>query len=173
MSWSSHGGEILAEVSPGFTLFWGVMTIEYRMAEYGDFDLDRVVEITLAIRPDDYVSAAEIHDWHEAQRRAGRLSVNWLVSVDGTLVGSAYVGQSTWLPPTTMVLHVVVHPGHQGQGFGREILERAETTASKNGAETLLGWAEMAVPRTMRFLERAGYREVDREWESTLDLAGV
>jgi GNAT superfamily N-acetyltransferase len=147
------------------------MTIDYRMAEYGDFDIERVVEITRAIRPDDYVSVAEIRDWHDAQLRSGRLSANWLVSVDGSLVGSAYVGQSTWLPPTTMVLFVLVHPDYQGRGFGREILERAEATATEGGAEALLGWAERAVPRTMQFLERAGFREVDREWESTLDLS--
>ena len=147
------------------------MTIEYRMAEYDDFDVERVVEITRAIRPDDYVSAAEIRDWHDAQLEAGRLSVNWLVSVDGQIVGSAYVGQSTWLPPTTMVLRVAVHPDHQGRGYGRALLERAESTAKDGGAEDLLGWAEKALPRTMQFLERAGFREVGREWESTLDLS--
>lgn len=162
---------MLAEVSPGSTLSWGVVAIDYRMAEYGDFDVERVVEIARAVRPDDYVSAAEIRDWHDAQRTAGRLSVNWLVSVDDFIVGSAYVGQSTWLPPSTMVLRVVVHPDHQKRGHGRELLERAEATATEGGAECLLGWAEKAVPRTMQFVERAGFREVDREWESTLDLA--
>jgi len=148
------------------------MAIEYRMAEYDDFDVERVVEITRAIRPDDYVSAAQIRDWHDVQRKAGRLSVNWLASLDGQIVGSAYVGQSTWLPPTTVVLRVAVHPDHQGRGFGRALLERAEATAAKRRAHDLLGWAEKAVPRTMRFLERAGFREVGREWESTLDLSG-
>jgi GNAT superfamily N-acetyltransferase len=147
------------------------MTIDYRMAEYGDFDVERVVEIARAIRPDDFVSVAEIRDWQAAQRKAERLSVNWLVSVDDIIVGSAYVGQSTWLPQTTMVIRVQVHPDYQGQGFGREILERAEATATEGGADALLGWAERAMPRTMEILERAGYREVGREWESTLDLA--
>lgn len=148
------------------------MTIDYRMVEYGDCDLEAVVSIAHAIRSDDYVSVAQMRDWHDAQLKSGRLSVNWLVSVDDGIVGSAYVGQSTWLPPSTMVLHLLVHPDCQGQGFGRELLELAQTTASKSGAQTLLGWAEMAVPRTMQFLERAGFREVDREWESTLDLSG-
>ena len=171
MGWSSHGGEILAEVSPGFTLPWGAVTIDYRMAEFGDFDLERVVEIALAVRPDGFESVAELRDWHDVQRAAGRLCVRWLVSVDGDLVGSAYVGQARWLPPTAMVLDVTVHPDHQERGLGRELLERAGATASESGAEALLGWAERAVPRTMQFLERAGFREVNREWESTLDLS--
>jgi len=148
------------------------MAIEYRMAEYGDFDVERVVEIARAIRPDDYVSAAEIRDWHDAQLKAGRLSVNWLASLDGQIVGSAYVGRSTWLPRTTMVLRVAVHPDYQGRGFGRALIERAEGTAKEGGAKDLLGWAEKAVPRTLQFLEHAGFREVGREWESTLDLTG-
>jgi mycothiol synthase len=147
-------------------------TVEYWMAEYDDFDVERVVEITRAIRSDDYVSAAEIRDWHAVQRTAGRLSVNWLASVAGQIVGSAYVGQSTWLPQTTMVLRVAVHPDHQGRGYGRALLERAEAIAAERRAHDLLGWAEKAEPRTMRFLERAGFREVGREWESTLDLSG-
>ena len=70
MGWSSHGGEIFAEVSPGFTLSWAVVTIDYRMAEYGDFDLERVVEIALAVRPDGLESVAELRNWHDVQRAA-------------------------------------------------------------------------------------------------------
>jgi GNAT superfamily N-acetyltransferase len=147
------------------------MTIDYRVAEFGDFDLERVVEIALAVRPDGFESVAELRDWHDAERAAGRLCVRWLVSIDGNVVGSAYVGQARWLPPTTMVLDMAVHPDHQERGLGRGLLERAEATASERGAEALLGWVEKAVPRTMQFLERAGFREVNREWESTLDLS--
>ena len=146
-------------------------TVEYWLAEYDDFDVERVVEITRAIRPDDHVSAAEIRDWHAVQRTAGRLSVNWLASIAGQIVGSAYVGQSTWLPQTTMVLRVAVHPDHQGRGYGRALLERAEDTARERGGERTFSWTEETWPRSMRFLDRAGYGVVERRWESTLDLS--
>ena len=51
------------------------MTIEYHKAEYGDFDIDAVVEIALAIRPDAFESVANNIEWHDAQRAAGRMCV--------------------------------------------------------------------------------------------------
>jgi GNAT superfamily N-acetyltransferase len=147
------------------------MAIEYRMAEYGDFDVERVVEIARAIRPDDYESVAALDDWHNAQRGAGRLCVRWLVSLDGQIVGSAYVGQSSWVPLTTMTLYVAVHPDHQRRGYGRALLERAEAAALERGGERTFSWTEEKWPRSMRFLDRAGYRAVERRWESTLDLS--
>lgn len=147
------------------------MTIEYRMAEYGDFDIEGVVEIGRAIRPDDYESAGGLSDWHDTQRRAGRLCVRWLASIEGQLVGSAYVGQSSWIPPTTIILYVAVHPDRQERGYGRALLERAEATASQRGGESVFSWTEETWPRSMRFLDRAGYEVVERRWESTLDLS--
>lgn len=146
------------------------MTIKYRMADYGDFDLGSVVEIARAIRPDDYESAAALSDWHTVQRDAGRLCARWLASLDGRIIGSAYVGQSSWIPPTTIVVYVAVHPDHQKRGYGRALLERADATATESGADTTFTWTEETWPRSMQFLDRAGYQVVERRWESTLDL---
>lgn len=146
------------------------MSINYWMAEYGNFDVERVVEIAHAIRPDDYESVAALDDWHDVQRRAGRVSVRWLASLGDKIVGSAYVGQSSWVPLTTMMLYVAVHPDHQGRGIGRVLLERAEGTASERGGDRTFSWTEETWPRSMRFLDSAGYGVVERRWESTLDL---
>jgi GNAT superfamily N-acetyltransferase len=90
--------------------------------------------------------------------------------LDGQIVGSAYVGQSSWIPPTTMIVYVAVHPNHQKQGYGRALLELAEATASERGGEMTFSWTEETRPRSMRFLDNAAYEVVERRWESTLDL---
>jgi GNAT superfamily N-acetyltransferase len=148
------------------------MTIEYRKAEYGDFDIEAVVGIARAIRPDSFESLAEHVEWHEVQRRAGNLCDRWLVSVDGRVVGSAYVGQSSVyaLPPEVITIYVAVHPDYQRQGYGRELTKRAEFTASEHNREKAYSYADETQLRSVRVAERAGYREIDRGWESTLDL---
>jgi GNAT superfamily N-acetyltransferase len=148
------------------------MTIEYRKAEYGDFDIEAVVRIARAIRPDSIESVAEHVEWHELQRSAGKSCDRWLVSVDGHVVGSAYVGQSSVfaLPSEVITVHVAVHPNHQRQGYGRELLERAEATASEQHREKAYSYSDETQPRSIRFAEQAEYREIDRGWESTLDL---
>jgi GNAT superfamily N-acetyltransferase len=147
------------------------MTTEFRLAKYNDFDLAAVVAIARAIRPDDFTSVTDLRDWNDNQRRAARMSARWLACVDDTIVGSAYVGESPWLERTMIIVHVMVHPSHQGRGYGRDLLERAEATATEHGAERVIGWTDETQPRSMRFLERAGFHENDREWQSTLDLA--
>ncbi|MEA2011108.1 MAG: GNAT family N-acetyltransferase [Actinomycetota bacterium] len=170
MGWSSHGGEDLVEVSPGFTMSGAKMSVEFRLSEGAEGDYEAIVRIARAVRPDDYVSVADIQDWQENQRRAGRFTARWLAWVSDSIVGSAYVGESPWIESTMMIAHVMVHPENQHQGYGRTLLEKTEATALEFGGESLLGWTQETRPRAMRFLERAGFRENDREWQSTLEL---
>jgi GNAT superfamily N-acetyltransferase len=94
------------------------------------------------------------------------------VSVDGRVVGSAYVGQSSvyTLPPEIITIYVAVHPDYQRRGYGRELTKRAELTASEQNREKAYSYADEIHPRSVRVAERAGFREIDRGWESTLDL---
>lgn len=146
------------------------MIAEFRLAQDGDVDHEAIVAIARAIEPDDYVSVADVRDWDDIQRRAARMFARWMTYVDGAVVGSVYVGESPWLARTMMIVNVMVHPEHQRKGYGRTLLDHAEATAAEHGAEKLLGWTRESRPRAMRFLEQAGFRENDREWQSTLGL---
>lgn len=146
------------------------MSVEYRLTLDADYDHDAIVRIGRAIRPDDYVSVAMLEDWERTQRAAGRLNGRWLATVDDAIVGSAYFGQSPWFDAGLQFVHVMVHPEHQHGGVGRDLLERVVASTRDHDAERLLGHAEEADHRTLQFLDRAGFAEIDREWRSTLDL---
>lgn len=146
------------------------MTAEYQLVQYDDFDLEQVVGIARAIRPDGFDSVTDLRDWLTGHRRAGRSCIHWLAFVDGEIVGSAYTSQSPWFEDTMIVINVKVHPDHQMKGYGRELLDRAEATAGDWGADRLIGWVPETRPRAVRFAERAGFREIDRDFESTLQL---
>lgn len=146
------------------------MTAEFRPQEDGNIDYESIVAIALSIQPDDYVSVTDMRDWDDNQRRASRLCARWLAYVDDEMVGFSYVGQSPELEPTMAIVRLMVHPAHQQRGYGRTLLDHAETTASEHGVDRLLGSTLETRPRDMRFMEQAGFREIDREWRSTLNL---
>jgi GNAT superfamily N-acetyltransferase len=151
------------------------MTPDFRLVDCDDLNIEQIsqiVDIAHAIRPDDFESVATLSDWHDAQRNAGRLCARWLALVGDRIVGSAYIGQTSWFPTDTTTLQVQVHPDHQSRGHGRVLLERAEATASERGAEKTFSWTEEEWPRSMRFLERAGYEPIERRWESSLHIPG-
>ncbi|MEA3511194.1 MAG: GNAT family N-acetyltransferase, partial [Actinomycetota bacterium] len=170
MGWSSHGGEDLVEVSPGFTMSGGRMSVQHRLAMHSDYDHEAIVRIGRAIRPDGQISPADLRDWDANQHRAGRVSARWVAFVTGTVVGSGSFSQTPWFEPTTFYTHVMVHPDHQGHGHGRSLAARVEASASERGARRLLGQVDEREKRAIRFVEEAGFREIDRWRRSTLDL---
>ena len=48
------------------------MTVEFRLVEDGDYDHEAIVRIGRAIRPDDYISVADIQDWGVRPEHRGR-----------------------------------------------------------------------------------------------------
>jgi mycothiol synthase len=151
------------------------VTHDFRLVDCDEFDIEQIsqiVDIAHAIRPDDFESVATLSDWHDTQHNARRLCARWLALLGDRIVGSAYIGQTSWFPTDTTTLQVQVHPDHQSQGHGRVLLERAEATASERGAEKTFSWTEEEWPRSMRFLERAGYEPIERRWESSLHIPG-
>ena len=148
-----------------------LLSVDFQLTEYDEADYEAIVRIVTAVQPDDWETVEELADWDAKQRHAGRRMLRWQAAVDGVVIGFGSLSQSPWLEPTMPFGNVMVHPNHQHRGIGRALLERVEATARDLGARTLLTYTQEDRPRAMRFLEAAGYKEYDRQWRSTLDLA--
>ena len=146
------------------------LTVSYTLTEYDEADYEAMIRIGKANRPDELDSVEDIRDWDENNRRAGRRSSRWHALVDGEVVGFGSLGESPWLNGEIRYTDIEVHPDHQHRGIGRALLERVETLAAERGVESLITNTEEHRDRTIRFLEAAGYVEIDRDWRSTLDL---
>jgi len=147
------------------------LTVSYTLTEYDEADYEAMVRIQKAVRPDEYISVEDLRDWDENQREAGRRSSRWIASIDGAVVGYGSLGESPWLNGPIRYAEISVHPDHQHQGIGRSLLERVESLAGERSVEALIGGTEEHRERAIRFIEAAGYAEIDRDWRSTLDLS--
>ena len=140
------------------------LTVSYTLTEYDEADYEAMVRIQKAVRPDEYISVEDLRDWDENQREAGRRSSRWIASIDGAVVGYGSLGESPWLNGPIRYAEISVHPDHQHQGIGRSLLERVESLAGERSVEALIGGTEEHRERAIRFIEAAGYAEIDRDW---------
>lgn len=146
------------------------MHATYRYAEFDDADYEAVRRIAKAVRPDEFTSVADLRDWDRMQQRAGRHSAWWLAAVEGEIVGYAAIGEEPWREAVHPSGDVAVHPDFERRGIGRALLERTEGTGRSWGAADLRIWVPGDRAQSTRFVQAAGYEEVDREWRSTLNL---
>lgn len=146
------------------------MTVEYRLFAYDECDYERLVALVHADDPDSFSNVERTAEFDTNQKRAGRLSSRWQAFIDGDMVGNVYVGGMSWMPDHMCWIGATVHPDHRHQGIGTELMTRAQDLARQHGSTVAVSGTDERHPRAMRFLDAAGFTEVEREWRSTLDL---
>lgn len=103
--------------------------------------------------------AAYPHPWTEGNFRdcLGAGYCCWVLEQDGETIGhgvlSVAVGEAH-------VLNVCVHPGWQGRGFGRRILERLLRLAREHEADTVFLEVRASNVVAQRLYESAGFNEI-------------
>jgi len=95
-----------------------------------------------------------------------------LVAEDrGRLVGAAELQHERWtFVPDKYWLDVAVHPDHRRRGHGSALYDAAVAIARDRVASALNAGAKESMADGVRFLERRGFREVKRDWESRLKV---
>ena len=65
--------------------------------------------------------------------------------------------------------NVAVHPGHQGRGIGRRLIEHAEAEALAGGYERIELYTNAKMTENLALYPKLGYHEFDRRTEDGFD----
>ncbi len=139
-------------------------------------DLPALVEIHNAINPDLHVTIEEMREDIGRIDRTRYVS-EWLVATptgDDRAVAYGGYRHVPWAHhPEKFFVFANVHPCHQGRGIGRRMMDAIVSSAQALGGRRLKAWTREDRARSLGFLQRAGFVEHSRDFESRLEVAGV
>lgn len=144
-----------------------------RIRDFQPEDRPAVVEVLNAADPDRPMTVEEHR--HDDEAYVGTpYRLRRFVAVNPG--SEAIVGEGTYfhLPwaydPARFGVWFAVHPAHQGLGIGGALYERVAKELRALGARQLRTWTQTSRTRAIEFLDRRGFRELMRSWESRLDV---
>jgi GNAT superfamily N-acetyltransferase len=148
--------------------------MDVRLRPFEDRDWPRLTEIGTAIYPDDPRSEqADRHGesmWNEAQHFRLRLVAE---DPNGQMVGFGRLSHMPWqFHPDKYRIRIEVDPASQRQGVGTALYERMLAEAQARGAVQLRTNAKETMAESIDFLSHRGFEEIQRDWESRLDVQG-
>ena len=96
----------------------------------------------------------------------------WVAEQDGGIVGVGEYSQSpSMYHPRKFWIELTVHPAWQGKGIGAALYDQVMAALQPFDPLSLRAGTREDMARGVRFLERRGFREDMRAWESRLDVA--
>jgi GNAT superfamily N-acetyltransferase len=136
-----------------------------------DEDLGHMVAIIGRVSPDNPMSVEEAR-WQDAQYPGGKRFVAWL---DGVAVGCGGAGRVYMYAEDFPAFwgNISVLPEHRGRGVGSALLDAIGGVAVAAGKPELYGRTTSDRPEAVAFLERRGFREVERMKVVRLELANL
>jgi len=134
-------------------------------------DYTALVAIARAVFPDDHDTVEEIQHW-DASRPTHCVQRRWLVEIGDTIIGAAEYFQPQWMyHPRKFFISIAVHPDWQGRGIGKYCYDILMADLQQQyQVEQIRANCREDYPRSLTFLDRRGFREEMRTWESRLDL---
>jgi len=139
-----------------------------------DGEYEQLIAIQKAIDPDHFgtVEGWRFHDSNWPHDKFFRLRLV-AETPDGRIVGSGQVQHMPWqFHPDKYGLNVQVHPAHQRQGIGSALFERLLGAVRERGATAVRSDTQESRRAAIDFLAHRGFGEIQRYWESRLDVAG-
>lgn len=140
---------------------------------FRDQDYPAAVRVSNAAYPDYPWSEAEFRHWDSRYALPG-VRLERIVAEDGErhMVGWAEFHHDPYqLHPQKLWIDVTVDPEHQGRGVGTQLYERLLAGLASLDPLALWANARETSERGVAFLQRRGFVEKRRTWESRLDVA--
>lgn len=134
-----------------------------------DEDYRAAADIANAVWVDNPETVAE---WKEHDEKRSKVEKwgRYLAELDGRAVGYAHFNQSLWMNhPGKLWVNVLVLPRFRKRGVGAALWKRLCRAIEKFDPLRLVTSTREDFCGGIRFLEKAGFRERMREWESWLD----
>ncbi|HYF79986.1 MAG TPA: GNAT family N-acetyltransferase [Symbiobacteriaceae bacterium] len=134
------------------------------------------------LRPEDYIALAPIYlaampgsadtpDSLQEDDDSTHACARFVAEVDGQVVGTASWFQlPSRLHPQKFWMDGAVHPDHQGRGIGQALLAHVLAAIAPKNPISIRTFSREDYAATRRFLDRNGFVEAKRTWESFLDL---
>jgi len=92
---------------------------------------------------------------------------------DGRMVARGTLQHIPWqFSPDTYEINLEVDPTRQRQGVGSALYEALMGTAQERKAVLVRSDAKESKPESLAFLRNRGFEEIQRAWESRLDVTG-
>lgn len=147
-------------------------TIPVTFRPFAAGDYERLVEIANANDPDDLTSAEAMRHWDSSwdTSRYDRLRI---VAEDpaGRVVGSGQINHMQYqFHPRKYGMRIQVDPAVHRRGIGGAIYARLMDELRRRDAISVRSNAQESKTHSVAFLLHRGFREIEREWESRLDV---
>ncbi|MGH2997451.1 MAG: GNAT family N-acetyltransferase, partial [Gaiellaceae bacterium] len=130
-------------------------------------DLEAVVDVVVQVTPHDIPSVDEIEHWQANEPDALLL----LAHVGERLAGSGWGAPAP--EPGRVFSMIRVVPRLRGRGVGSALYAAVSEHARQLGGGVLQGRVLEEDTEARGFLERRGFQELNRRYESTLELAAT
>jgi GNAT superfamily N-acetyltransferase len=144
--------------------------MDFRIRDFTSEDYPACVRIGKAVYPDHNETEEDwrYHDEHRDPKTSHR---RWIAESGGEVVGWAEYDQAPWMfHPRKYFLHAQVAPVRTSGGIGSSLLEVVLSALRERGALMVRAAARESHPEAVRFLQKRGFVEERRGWESELDL---
>jgi GNAT superfamily N-acetyltransferase len=134
-------------------------------------DYEAVVAVNNAAFPEYPGSVEEWRFWDENRDPKCEFA-RWVAEQDGTVVGYIQHMQLIWMyHPRKFMLEGAVHPEYWGQGIGTALYDQVLAGLARFDPLVVRLHVREDRDQAMRFLDKRGYKEEMRAWESRLDVA--